>query len=44
MLSDGINEKGVVINTNVVPIDKGITQRFMGEKAYTVSIDLFPQM
>ena len=27
MLTDGINEKGVVINTNVVPLDKGITSR-----------------
>lgn len=27
MLADGINEKGLVVNTNVVPKDKGITSR-----------------
>lgn len=27
MIVDGINENGVVINTNVVPLDKGITSR-----------------
>lgn len=27
MLTDGINENGVVVNTNVVPLDKGITSR-----------------
>lgn len=27
MLADGINEKGLVVNTNVVPLDKGITSR-----------------
>lgn len=27
MLADGINEKGVVVNTNVVPLDKGVTSR-----------------
>lgn len=38
MMTDGINEKGVVCNTNVVPLDKGITSKTIPEISEQIEI------